>query len=782
MIFVLQVTAQLLLLSVSTVLGFSKGPPLSTCESKFPHHKHAPAQQGLPPYNINVSTLLYSPGDNLTVTISGSQPFTGFILNAQGTKGSIPWPVGTFTQIPNYTAYFYCSGGNPKNTVGHNNPKPAKNLNSLQFTWMAPEKSAGNISFIATIVQNYSTFWEKVTSPVVHGPPVENVTRGTSTESFQIDKKGCGETKGCYSLPSNCAGSGDCTYLFTYNVSGRNVIIDMSAKERWVAVAFNENKLMDKMDSIMCTTMATNLAEFRHFYSIGHSVVRQDLTGNSDVTFDKIVYEDGGIKCRVTRKLTSNAVYFRDLTKKWYLLFSWGKTSLSGSAQYHRANQSVTADMVDLGVNAVLKDEKSQAEATITKDGCRKTKSCYSEPANCKSSKDCDYLVTMKPTGDQGESGEVEFELSAKKQWVAIGFNNEKNKMDGTDALICAEVNDKVTVEHYMADQGYGRPTKTTPTPTSIIATLAESKGGVVACRFKRKKKDDKMVDLTKTWHLVYASGPMSGDKIGIHSTTPKTSPQKVDVSAIGELVAAEESITLVQVHGCLMVIAWIGFASIGMFIARHMKVLFGQRVLLGTKMWFTLHRLLMVLTVVLTILGVIIIFVHAGRWTKEAGAHPITGIFVLVLAVIQPIMAVFRPHPGEEKRYIFNWAHRGVGLSALILAVVTVFFGLRLPDSGLGDSALYPMVAYCVALTLVVAYDIYDTLSTPQGEAFFSVVPSGGKEAEDVELQPPDIPTVNERKFLFAFTVLVSVGVVIALLVLIAIADRESHEHDHDS
>ena len=43
---------------------------------------------------------------------------------------------------------------------------------------------------------------------------------------------------------------------------------------------------------------------------------------------------------------------------------------------------------------------------------------------------------------------------------------------------------------------------------------------------------------------------------------------------------------------GCLMVIAWIGFASIGMFIARHMKVLFGQRVLLGTKMWFTVRLL----------------------------------------------------------------------------------------------------------------------------------------------------------------------------------------------
>ena len=34
----------------------------------------------------------------------------------------------------------------------------------------------------------------------------------------------------------------------------------------------------------------------------------------------------------------------------------------------------------------------------------------------------------------------------------------------------------------------------------------------------------------------------------------------------------------------------------------------------------------------------------------QEAGAHPITGIIVLVLAVIQPIMALFRPHPGEAK------------------------------------------------------------------------------------------------------------------------------------
>ena len=66
----------------------------------------------------------------------------------------------------------------------------------------------------------------------------------------------------------------------------------------------------------------------------------------------------------------------------------------------------------------------------ITKDGCGKTKSCYSEPESCTTSSDCRYLVTMKPVGgEDSDSGEVEFELSTVGQWGSIGFNNEKNEM-----------------------------------------------------------------------------------------------------------------------------------------------------------------------------------------------------------------------------------------------------------------------------------------------------------------------------------------------------------------
>ena len=38
--------------------------------------------------------------------------------------------------------------------------------------------------------------------------------------------------------------------------------------------------LKDKMDAIMCATMATNLAELRHYYSNNHNLIRQNLVKN----------------------------------------------------------------------------------------------------------------------------------------------------------------------------------------------------------------------------------------------------------------------------------------------------------------------------------------------------------------------------------------------------------------------------------------------------------------------------------------------------------------------
>lgn len=101
-----------------------------------------------------------------------------------------------------------------------------------------------------------------------------------------------------------------------------------------------------------------------------------------------------------------------------------------------------------------------------------------------------------------------------------------------------------------------------------------------------------------------------------------------------------------------------------------------------------------MVLAWTLTVAGFIIIFVEVDGWVSESiseNPHPLIGcittgclkflfelwffeciitcISEIVLAFIQPFMAMMRPLPNAPNRYIFNWAHMLVGYSAHILA-----------------------------------------------------------------------------------------------------------------
>ena len=93
-----------LVVKLSGIWAFSEGPPLSTCEYMVPHHgQDNKAQTGESPYKISVSNISYTAGENLTVTISGTITFNGFILQAQATNSSVAWPVGDFVEIPSGT-------------------------------------------------------------------------------------------------------------------------------------------------------------------------------------------------------------------------------------------------------------------------------------------------------------------------------------------------------------------------------------------------------------------------------------------------------------------------------------------------------------------------------------------------------------------------------------------------------------------------------------------------------------------------------------------------------
>ncbi|MBZ3885591.1 Ferric-chelate reductase 1 [Sciurus carolinensis] len=107
-------------------------------------------------------------------------------------------------------------------------------------------------------------------------------------------------------------------------------------------------------------------------------------------------------------------------------------------------------------------------------------------------------------------------------------------------------------------------------------------------------------------------------------------------------------------------------------------------------------HRMLMLTTSVLTCIAFIMPFVYRGGWSWHAGYHPYLGCIVMALAVLQPLLAAFRPPLHDPRRQMFNWTHWSVGTAARIIAVVAMFLGMDLPGLNLpSPQKTYAMIGF---------------------------------------------------------------------------------------
>ncbi|CAH3025110.1 unnamed protein product [Porites evermanni] len=348
-------------------------------------------------------------------------------------------------------------------------------------------------------------------------------------------------------------------------------------------------------------------------------------------------------------------------------------------------------------------------------------------PDNCPDA-DCDFLVTYQASGDNN----VVFELRGKGNWAGVGFSGD-DQMPDTDILIC--VSDISLSGHYYAT-GRRTPTRTNPTPSAVVISDQSFNNGVVSCRITREVNPgiQNFKDLDQQQFLLGAIGRLAGKNV----------PKKFTIRA--QLMESFPIITHSQqrlnLHcflfcfsGILMTLAWTLFAFVGLFTARYMRQVWEPRKLLGEKAWFTVHRTLMTVTLLLTIASTIFIFVKEDGWSDDKGAHPFCGMVAITFAVIQPIMAAFRPHPGEPRRNIFNWTHRIVGFIALIMAVVTIYLGLCLYNEDVGRRGLYAVIAFYVGELCVLLFEVYLILSKRSKEKRTSQVNNGGHDSN------PDVP-----------------------------------------
>lgn len=423
---------------------------------------------------------------------------------------------------------------------------------------------------------------------------------------------------------------------------------------------------------------------------------------------------------------------------------------------------------------SVLTDnsDESTADQLIDTADCGKTLGCLSDPENCKDNRDCNYLVTFKNI-----SSALHFSVSGKTDgWIAVGFNN-KPKMGNTDSVICQKSNKEAKL--WTAKLQYSSPKLEKSNETKLLKGI--SGGGIVYCSFFRplQPKSNKMLDISAPRYIIYAKGGGTSS-LNKHEGTGSTgcSKIKVDFSVFKRYKLNDcHGETLSKVHGSFMIFAWMVLVFISIFIARYSRPLWGNLKILGKDAWFQFHRSLMGFAVFLTVSSIVIIFVHKEGWSESAGDHAVFGIIVLVLAVIQPTIAFFRPHPGSHKRPIFDWLHRTIALIVVLMAVVTVFKGADLLEEDGGDVAskiLIALLVFGLITALVLEFLAYRVRTQK-----LYIVPSN----ENMEVEGPDAQfweTKAQRLLLIPLSVVVFILAVI-MIAFVAGAGMDDDDDDDD-
>ncbi|XP_037392797.1 putative ferric-chelate reductase 1 [Pygocentrus nattereri] len=319
--------------------------------------------------------------------------------------------------------------------------------------------------------------------------------------------------------------------------------------------------------------------------------------------------------------------------------------------------------------------------SAISNAGCGSNKTCFSDPSGCdpSSNSKCYFMSAAQSASGAPYKFEI---VGGADGYVSIGFSDDK-EMGNDDIYICGkDSNGNIQLQHAFSTG--------TTTPGNIalgnVSGFSSSLiNGVISCSFTSGNpiSTTRSSSSQSSYYVFLAYGATQRGVIQMHSTTPFISSSKMDFSTITILASGEQrenNPSIVKAHGCLMLIAWMTTGSIGMLIARYLKNAAKRTKFCGKDFWFGAHVFLMILSVAATIIAFILVFSYARDWS--GGAHPVLGVIVMILSLAQPIAAMFRCGPQDERRYIFNWAHTINALAIKGLAVAAIFTGLALVDS----------------------------------------------------------------------------------------------------
>jgi hypothetical protein len=297
--------------------------------------------------------------------------------------------------------------------------------------------------------------------------------------------------------------------------------------------------------------------------------------------------------------------------------------------------------------------------------------------------------------------------VSKGRSWVAFGISEEpapgtdySTRMSGTWAVIGKP---GISVAPYLIS-GYSGFTLDTDTllSTKEVTQVSDGKGGTNTVL---KFTVEKMSTITAN-HRINAKGSnMVKFARGVDNifAPPQAHISKGAVAISwadggAQFVNTDFDPRLLKVHAVLMTLSWGILLPFGVLIAMTCKDVPPKNV-----WWFKMHRAVQTtgLLVAIVAFTVVIMMVQKknpdGHFAGPHELHMIIGLVVMIIGILQPLNAIFRPHPPKDRhdqsgrfvgttektmgRAVWEFTHKGLGRFAIVAGMANVWGGLQIID-----------------------------------------------------------------------------------------------------
>ncbi|KAK3096053.1 hypothetical protein FSP39_022565 [Pinctada imbricata] len=276
----------------------------------------------------------------------------------------------------------------------------------------------------------------------------------------------------------------------------------------------------------------------------------------------------------------------------------------------------------------------------------------------------------------------VTFQMFAKGQgYVSIGFSDDQ-EMGNDQTITCTAGNNAMSIQH-----GYnpGKFAFRQYVGNQLSNVKIRQVDGMTSCMFTRPKRmavlnpmapnGSQLFDLDAEYYVLIAWGSTypGTDVMVKHMELPIATKTKVDFNTY-RIYSAGALPLESQIHGFLMLFAWMICAGLAAIISRYYKVGIGGNIVKGAALWFQSHRIAGLLTFGITAASFILIFIKVDGLTTVAVIHAWFGVALMAITTGQILFGLCRPGPDSRWRPMFNWGHWLSGKTLQILSAATCF------------------------------------------------------------------------------------------------------------